>query len=119
MIYNEFKSVIVQRLCAEKLLPIEPEVLKGPEAQKGKEATGEVDAWWITSTSSRRRNYSNTSFYDTSTRKCFGFSWNPSAAEHGARMAAMDSATNNAADLIDDLTLANEQNSPGGHHAGN
>jgi F-type H+-transporting ATPase subunit gamma len=28
-----------------------------------------------------------------------------SAAEHGARMAAMDSATNNAADLIDELTL--------------
>jgi len=28
-----------------------------------------------------------------------------SAAEHGARMAAMDSATNNAEEMINDLTL--------------
>jgi len=28
------------------------------------------------------------------------------AAEHAARMTAMDSATNNASDMIDDLTLA-------------
>ena len=28
------------------------------------------------------------------------------AAEHAARMTAMDSATNNAADMIDSLTLA-------------
>jgi F-type H+-transporting ATPase subunit gamma len=28
-----------------------------------------------------------------------------SAAEHGARMAAMDAATNNASDLIESLTL--------------
>jgi F-type H+-transporting ATPase subunit gamma len=27
------------------------------------------------------------------------------AAEHAARMTAMDSATNNASDMIDDLTL--------------
>ncbi len=30
MIYNEFKSVIVQRLCAEKLLPIDPAVIGQP-----------------------------------------------------------------------------------------
>jgi F-type H+-transporting ATPase subunit gamma len=28
------------------------------------------------------------------------------AAEHAARMTAMDSATNNASEMIDDLTLA-------------
>ncbi len=27
-IYNEFKNVMVQRLCVEKLLPIDPAVLK-------------------------------------------------------------------------------------------
>ncbi len=76
VIYNEFKSVIVQRLCAQKLLPIEPEVLKGPEAQKGKEATARRRLW-ITSTRSRRPKYLNTSYYDISTRKCSGFYWSP------------------------------------------
>ena len=38
------------------------------------------------------------------------------AAEHAARMTAMDSATRNASELIDKLTLADEQDSPGGNH---
>ena len=40
------------------------------------------------------------------------------AAEHAARMTAMDSATRNASELIDKLTLRDEQDPPGGNHEG-
>jgi ATP synthase F1 gamma subunit len=40
------------------------------------------------------------------------------AAEHAARMTAMDSATNNASDMIDSLTLTYEPRAPGGHYQG-
>jgi hypothetical protein len=40
------------------------------------------------------------------------------AAEHAARMTAMDSATNNASDMIDDAHAAHESRAPGGHHQG-
>ena len=33
VIYNEFKSVLVQRLVAEKLLPIDPAVLGQPDPE--------------------------------------------------------------------------------------
>ena len=38
------------------------------------------------------------------------------AAEHAARMTAMDSATNNANDVIDSLTLTMNRGAPGGDH---
>ncbi|MCK7542232.1 MAG: F0F1 ATP synthase subunit gamma [Marinilabiliales bacterium] len=38
------------------------------------------------------------------------------AAEHGARMTAMHQATDNATDLIRDLTSAVQQGPPGLHH---
>ncbi len=41
------------------------------------------------------------------------------AAENAARMTAMDSATNNANDVIDSLTLTHEPRAPGGHHERN
>ena len=37
--------------------------------------------------------------------KCFARMLESVAAEHAARMTAMDSATNNATDVIDSLTL--------------
>ncbi len=42
-----------------------------------------------------------------------------SAAEHAARMTAMDAATNNAGRLDRITYIANEQNPPGRHHQGN
>ncbi len=40
------------------------------------------------------------------------------AAEHAARMTAMDSATNNASDMIDCAHAAHEPRAPGGDHQG-
>jgi F-type H+-transporting ATPase subunit gamma len=38
------------------------------------------------------------------------------AAEHAARMTAMDAATSNASDMIDSLTLDHEPGAPGQDH---
>jgi F-type H+-transporting ATPase subunit gamma len=97
VIYNEFKSVIVQRLCAQKLLPIEPEVLKSdvpPGATPVDYIYEEPPAEIFKKLVLR--------YIDT---EVFRILLESAAAEHGARMAAMDSATNNAGELITELTL--------------
>jgi F-type H+-transporting ATPase subunit gamma len=93
LLYNEFKSVVQQRIVVERLLPVERLVLHPTEpaldylyepAPAGIFAEilpkhVEVQVWRALLESA--------------------------AAEHGARMAAMDAATNNAADMIDRLSL--------------
>ncbi len=93
LLYNEFKSVIQQRVVVERLLPIEKltfdpkepalDYLYEPEPGAIFEALlpkhVEVQVW--------RALLEST------------------AAEHGARMAAMDAATRNAGEAIDRLTL--------------
>ena len=104
VIYNEFKSVIVQRLCAQKLLPIEPEVLKTPEAAKSGEAAGEATLVDYIYEEPPAEIFKSLvlRYVDT---EVFRILLESAAAEHGARMAAMDSATLNAGELITELTL--------------
>jgi F-type H+-transporting ATPase subunit gamma len=93
LIYNEFKSVIQQRVVVERLLPIERLAFDPKEPAL---------------------DY----IYEPAPEKIFANLlprhvevqvWRAllesAAAEHGARMAAMDTATNNAADVIERLTL--------------
>ena len=95
LIYNEFKSVIQQRIVAEKLLPI-------PRAD-----LAESDA-------AARVDY----IYEPNPAELFDRVlpghvrvqvWRAllesAAAENAARMTAMDAATQNATDMIDSLTL--------------
>jgi len=104
-IYNEFKSVLVQRLQAEKLLPIEPEVFQAgaggtPESAPGGRATPVDYIYEQPPEEILGRllpRYVETQVYRVLLESA--------AAEHAARMTAMDSATNNAAELIDHLTL--------------
>lgn len=92
VLYNEFKSAIQQDIIVKQLLPIIPiesenvsklDFLYEPDEDTIIEELGRkyihVDIWRIMLESS--------------------------AAEQGARMTAMDSATDNAADMIDNLTL--------------
>jgi F-type H+-transporting ATPase subunit gamma len=93
LVYNEFKSVIQQRVVVEPLLPIEQKTLdpRDPGLDYLYEPTPretfdailpkhvEVQVWRALLESA--------------------------AAEHGARMTAMDAATNNAGEMIDNLTL--------------
>jgi len=93
LLYNEFKSVIQQKVTIERLLPIERGALApgtlaldyiyepapGAILEQMLPKHVEVQVWRALLESA--------------------------AAEHGARMAAMDAATNNASELIDSLTL--------------
>lgn len=104
MIYNEFKSVIVQRLCAEKLLPIDPAVIGQPQPGQPHqpEPTGSLVDYIYEQPRAELFKALVLRYVDT---EIFRILLESSAAEHGARMAAMDSATINASELIDELTL--------------
>jgi F-type H+-transporting ATPase subunit gamma len=93
LVYNEFKSAIQQRVVTEKLLPIEQLALEGegPPTDYIYEP-GEKE------------------LFDRLLPKhveiqVYRALLESAASEQGARMAAMDSATNNAADMIESLTL--------------
>jgi F-type H+-transporting ATPase subunit gamma len=134
LLYNEFKSVIAQRLVVEKVLPIEHvgvvgvaqaqemtleekeralEAAKGTgvalrpsdttamDAAAGKFATAQVDYIYEQPAGELFRallpKYVGIQIFRGLLESV--------AAEHAARMTAMDAATNNASDMIDSLTL--------------
>ena len=92
--YNEFKSVIQQRIVVEKLLPLGRADLEGrPVAES------------TTFSNNRRRRFSIACFRAMWKSKSIAHLLESAAAEHGARMAAMDTATRNAGEMIESLTL--------------
>ena len=93
LIYNEFKSVIQQRIAVERLLPLaEAEIKEGPPPV---EYIYEQPPQEIFNRLLPR--YVEIQVYRALLESA--------ASEHGARMAAMDSATRNAGELVDSLTL--------------
>jgi len=135
LVYNEFKSVIAQRLIVEQVLPIEqigaPEVrmaegMTAKERDRALEAAKEAgvgirpaDTRDIDTAAAKFAAAPVDYIYEQSPEELFR-SLLPKyvaiqvfrslqesvAAEHAARMTAMDAATNNATDMIDSLTLA-------------
>ena len=119
LIYNEFKSILVQRLVTEKLLPVEgilPTRVEGPLAVPGKEAYDRAPAGAAAQpeTPPGEIDY----LYEQPPAELFDrllprhvevqvlrAMLESAAAEQAARMTAMDAATNNAADMIERLTL--------------
>jgi F-type H+-transporting ATPase subunit gamma len=93
LVYNEFKSVIQQRIAIERLLPIERHVLNPQEPRF--DYIYEPEPAGILRTLLPRH-------VEVQIWKALLES---NAAEHGARMASMDAATNNASEMIDSLTL--------------
>jgi len=93
--YNEFKSILAPRVTITKLLPVEE--AGGREEQEMKK--GEVDYEPGTETLLETLL---PLFIEDQIRHFFSES---SAAEHAARMMAMDNATKNAEEMIDNLTL--------------
>jgi F-type H+-transporting ATPase subunit gamma len=93
LVYNEFKSVIQQRVVLERLLPLERLPPSGSHAFVDylyEPGPAEIFAQLLPK------------HVETQVWRALLES---AAAEHGARMAAMDAATNNAAEMIDRLTL--------------
>jgi F-type H+-transporting ATPase subunit gamma len=96
LVYNEFKSVMTQRVVVERLLPIPRLEIKddagaGPTVDYLYEPTPEEI------------------FRDLIPRhvqiQVYRALLESAAAEHAARMTAMDAATRNSSDMIDNLTL--------------
>jgi F-type H+-transporting ATPase subunit gamma len=134
IVYNEFKSVISQRLVVERLLPLikigvsqiagavelteeereragsaalsagiplEPEDTAEADAESRKFGTSQVDYIYEQPPEELFKGlipqYVSSMLYHAMTESV--------AAEHAARMTAMDSASNNASDMIDAYTL--------------
>ena len=145
LVFNEFKSVIAQRVVVEKLLPIKK--LGTHDVTSSQEMTDEEReaAMRAAMTSGISMDESDENEMDEEAKK-FGtaeveyiFDQDPRqlfhhlmpryvatqvfhallesvAAEHAARMTAMDSATNNAGDMIDALSLTMNRGSAGGDY---
>jgi F-type H+-transporting ATPase subunit gamma len=134
LVYNEFKSVISQRVVVEKLLPIRKlgshEITVAEEmTEEQKEAAGHAAKTAGISliappetafeTEAKKFGTAEVDYiFDQSperlfrhlmpryiTTQLFHAFLESVAAEHAARMTAMDSATNNAGDMIDALSL--------------
>jgi F-type H+-transporting ATPase subunit gamma len=93
LIYNEFKSVLQQRVVVTRLLPIERAELRAGETVE--DYIYEPDPRHLFDVLIPR--YVAAEIYHAMLES--------GAAEHGARMAAMESATTNADEMIQSLTL--------------
>ena len=134
IVYNEFKSVIQQRLVVERLLPlielgrrqiagvVEPTAEEKERIAEAALSAGiQLEAADTTEAEEEARKFGTASvnyIYEQPAEALFNgllpqyissilfHALSESvAAEHAARMTAMDSATNNASDMIDSLTL--------------
>jgi F-type H+-transporting ATPase subunit gamma len=135
LVYNEFKSVITQRLVVEKVLPVEDvgevsvaqaeemglkEKERAIEAAKGAGvALRPADTHEVDAAAARFATAPVDYIYEQPAVELFRgllpkyvgvqifhAMLESVAAEHAARMTATDAATNNATDIIDSLTLA-------------
>lgn len=96
IVYNEFKSIIQQRVVVEKILPIEPLAEFGAaEAPTGGGYLYEPD----------QEELLEALLPKYAQAQVFRILLESSAAEQAARMAAMDGATRNAGELIKQLSL--------------
>jgi len=90
LIFNEFKSVVAQNLITKRVLPIElPEQTNPPDYIFEQSPVEMLHALLP--------RYVETEFYRSLAES--------TAAEHAARMTAMEAATSNAGEMIDKLTL--------------
>jgi F-type H+-transporting ATPase subunit gamma len=110
LIFNEFKTVMTANLKVEKLLPVEPEQALESAAEKAAARPGEKK--------SEEPESQIDYIYEQPVEKLLGAllpkyieaqvlraMLESSAAEYAARMAAMESATRNAGEVIQALTL--------------
>jgi F-type H+-transporting ATPase subunit gamma len=134
IVYNEFKSVIQQRLVVERVLPLidlsSPQITGAVEptaeereraAQAALSAGIEIEPADTREADEEAKKFGTANvdyIYEQPAEELFNgllpqfvFSvlyhamTESVAAEHAARMTAMDSATNNASEMIDSLTL--------------
>lgn len=99
ILYNEFKSVLSQRVVLEQLLPVSRG--KAEEEEKPQQAANLVDYLY----EQPPEQMFSTLLPRLIETQIFRALLESVASEQGARMTAMDSASKNASELIDSLTL--------------
>ena len=97
LIYNEFKSAISQKVTCETLLPVEIEKSSFSEGDHKFAADMIFDPAPEKIIEDLLKKNFNLQVYRAMSESV--------ASEHGARMTAMENATNNAKDMINKLTL--------------
>jgi F-type H+-transporting ATPase subunit gamma len=97
LVYNEFKSVLQQKVVVDQLLPI-PRGTFGEASQ----ATGPVVEYKYEPEPNQLFRHLLPNHVEVQIYRALLES---AAAEHAARMTAMDSATRNSAEMIEQLTL--------------
>jgi F-type H+-transporting ATPase subunit gamma len=100
LVYNEFKSVLSQRVVLEQLLPVSRAKEEEPEA-KSQQPVNLVD-YIYEQPPEEMFGYLLPRLIET---QIFRALLESIASEQGARMTAMDSASKNASELIETLTL--------------
>jgi F-type H+-transporting ATPase subunit gamma len=98
LIYNEFKSVLSQRVVLEQLLPVSRAKEEEPDARSPRTLVDYIYEQPPAEMFSRLLPR----LVET---QIFRALLESMASEHGARMTAMDSASKNASELIESLTL--------------
>jgi len=103
LVYNEFKSVLSQRVTVRQLLPIGTEMLGAETAAESQTSGDQVLVDYIYEQPPAQILGSLLPrFVET---QVFYALLESIASEHGARMTAMDSASKNAGEVIETLTL--------------
>lgn len=98
IVYNQFKNAAVQFLATEQLLPLQP-------AEKAEERSTEVDYIFEPS----KEDITKDLIPKSIKIQLYKAVLDSHASEHGARMTAMDKATENAGDLLKSLKLSYNQ----------
>jgi F-type H+-transporting ATPase subunit gamma len=102
LIYNEFKNVMAQTLRVEKLLPLERAALAEPDKNTPPTASADAVDYIYEQPAAEIFSKLVPRYVEMQIYRMLA---ETSAAEHAARMTAMESATSNASDVIDALTL--------------
>jgi F-type H+-transporting ATPase subunit gamma len=102
LIYNEFKNVMAQTLRVEKLLPLERSALGVPDKNAPQTSSTDPVDYIYEQPAAEIFNKLVPRYVEMQIYRMLA---ETSAAEHAARMTAMESATSNASDVIDALTL--------------
>ena len=102
LIYNEFKNVMQQTLRVEKLLPLERAALGEKDKTAPPASSADAVDYIYEQPAAEIFNRLVPRYVEMQIYRMLA---ETSAAEHAARMTAMESATSNASDVIDALTL--------------
>ncbi len=103
LVFNEFKSLVEQRVTAEQLLPVPRDVVEDDDDNSDTDpvfskSLAEFEPEPVALLSELLPTFVNTTIYRALLESA--------AAEHAARRTAMSNASDNAEQLIADLTLA-------------